>query len=160
MTEKEYIHQSRRIYIPESTETGIARFDFKDLCDKPMGAGDYIVICKYYHTIFIKNIPKMSLSQKVQAKRFIILVDTLYENKVKTIFLADSKPEELFSHNPLLLQEDTSSREILDALGSKHGHTMFSGQEEIFQFARAVSRLKEMQSDAYLSANRAHVTQE
>jgi peroxisome-assembly ATPase len=153
----EILHQGRKIVIPQGTTSGIAKFDFVDLCDKPMGAGDYLQICKRFHTVFLKNIPKMSLSQKTQAKRFIVFIDAMYENKVKMICTADASPEMLFSHNPHDVQ-DSSANEMLDALKKdyKSEVTMFSGQEEIFQFSRCVSRLNEMQTEQYLQVNRRH----
>jgi len=157
VTRNEITFQGRKIIIPESTKNGIARFTFNDLCSKPLGAGDYNVICKNYHTVFVKGIPKMSLEQKTEAKRFIIFVDTLYETKTKLICSAETRLEELFTHDPTLLQNDDATNELLDFLKQEQeGVTIFSGQEEIFQFARCISRLKEMQTDGYLQANRSH----
>jgi len=158
--EKTHHHQGRKIFVPASTSDGIARFRFPDLCEKPMGAGDYNVICRNYHTVFITDIPKMSLNEKTAAKRFIILVDTMYESKTKMICTADEKPELLFSHDPNQFVTQSSDQDLLDALNIKSSNiTMFTGQEEVFQFARCVSRLKEMQTDGYLQANRSHTLQ-
>lgn len=148
-------HQGRKIYIPESTENGIARFDFNDLCSKPMGAGDYNIICNNYHTIFICNIPQMDLKQKTEARRFIILIDTMYESKTKMICSSETKAEKLFTCDPTEFQQDNATKELLDFLIIEN-NSMFTGQEEIFQFARCVSRLKEMQTEEYLAANRGH----
>tara|TARA_R110002050_G_scaffold125599_1_gene245418 strand:+ start:2390 stop:2827 length:438 start_codon:yes stop_codon:yes gene_type:complete len=74
---------------------GVARFNFEDLCKKPLGAADYIEIARNYHTVFLENIPKMTLKQKTEARRFITLVDALYEYK-------GNSQTVLFS--PLLLQ--------------------------------------------------------
>jgi peroxisome-assembly ATPase len=157
LEERTIIHQGRNIYVPEGTQDGVAKFEFRDLCCKPLGAGDYNVLSRSYHTIFVKNIPKMSLQEKTEAKRFIILIDTMYENKVKLICTADERPELLFSHDPTQLTASSSDRDMLDSLNIQSDSvTMFTGQEEVFQFARCVSRLKEMQSDGYLQSNRSH----
>ena len=97
----------------------------------------------------------MSIHQKSEAKRFIVLIDALYENQVKLICSADAKAEEIFTHNP----RDTKnqSNEMLDSLNlvaDRHDITIFSGEEEFFQFQRAVSRLNEMQSMEYLQKGR------
>jgi len=152
---KTLVHQSRNIYIPKRSDNGVAWFNFSDLCEKPMGAGDYNVICKNFHTVFICNIPQMSLEQKTEAKRFIILIDTMYESKTKMICSAEVPAEQLFTHDPTKVQNDNATSELLDFLGEERT-PMFTGQEEIFQFARCVSRLKEMQTEEYLAINRSH----
>ena len=55
---------------------------FEELCDRPLGASDYIEICQAFHTVIIRNIPQLNLKVKSQARRFITLIDTLYDNKV------------------------------------------------------------------------------
>lgn len=55
---------------------------FQELCDRPLGASDYIEICQAFHTVIIRNVPQLNLKQKSQARRFITLIDTLYDNKV------------------------------------------------------------------------------
>jgi len=95
----------------------------------------------------------MTEAQKNQARRFITLVDVVYEHKVKLIVSAEGNPQELFSlsdedlhHSPV-----RGSSETDDGLGlTKETIRLFSGEEEQFAFARAASRLIEMQSDLYL----------
>jgi len=116
--------KSRSIEAPAAA-AGIARFGFQDLCDKPLGAADYLLIAREFHTLIIDHIPVMDVSRRNEAKRFIILIDVLYENHVKLVASADAEPDQLYA-----------------------------GAEgrEAFEFARTASRLIEMQSESYLAA--------
>nr|WP_321461453.1 cell division protein ZapE [uncultured Cohaesibacter sp.] len=114
--------QGRTIHVPQAYH-GMARFSFADLCAKPLGASDYLRLCELYHTIFIEGVPQFERAMRNEAKRFITLIDTLYDNHIRVIALAD------------VSQFD---------LGVKLGGT------EAFEFDRTASRLTEMQSDEYL----------
>jgi len=100
---------------------GCARFNFEDLCGKPLGAEDFLSIAKEFDFIFIENIPKMSPEKRNEAKRFISLIDALYDNKNKVFITADGEPEELY------VKGDSK-----------------------FEFQRCISRLHEMRSKEYL----------
>nr|WP_321455342.1 cell division protein ZapE [uncultured Cohaesibacter sp.] len=114
--------QGRTIHVPEAYH-GMARFSFEDLCARPLGASDYLRLCELYHTVFIEGIPRFERAMRNEAKRFIILIDTFYDNHIRLIALADA------------VQFD---------LGQELGGT------EAFEFDRTASRLTEMQSDEYL----------
>jgi len=103
---------------------GVARFHFADLCEKPLGASDYLAIAKKFHTVIIENIPIMDLERRNEAKRFIALIDMLYDNHVKLIISAQSQPHELYQ--------------------AEQGR-------EAFEFDRTVSRLIEMRSEEYMA---------
>lgn len=118
--------KGRDLVIPQASR-GAARFTFEELCARPLGAGDYLAIASRYHSIFIDDIPQMGLEMRNEAKRFIILVDTLYDNHVNILCTAEAKPENLY--------------------------TATSGVEH-FEFARTSSRLIEMQSHEYLEKSR------
>jgi len=109
----------------ESTRTaiGVAWFDFATLCERPLGAGDYIAIASRYHTILINNVPRMDEARRNEAKRFMLLIDELYEHKTNLIMAAEAPPHELYAEG-------------------RHA----------FEFERAVSRLMEMQSAEFLEA--------
>lgn len=107
---------------------GAARFTFADLCEAPLGAADYAAIAGRYHTVFVDRVPVMGLANRNAAKRFIILIDTLYDRKIRLFISAAAEPDGLYR-------------------GS-------SGTER-FEFARTASRLNEMQSAAYLESSRA-----
>ena len=102
---------------------GVARFSFDDLCAQPLGAGDYLRIAHEFHTIIIDHIPMMDYAQRNEAKRFIILIDTLYDNAVKLLASARAQPDELYT--------------------GTEGY-------EANEFKRTASRLIEMRSQAYL----------
>ena len=114
----------RLVYVPEAAN-GVARFAFGDLCDKPLAAADYLVIAQHFHTVLIDGIPVFGEGERNRAKRFILLIDTLYDQHVKLIASAAAEPEQLYA-----------------------GRT----GPEAFEFARTASRLIEMRSTDYLAA--------
>ena len=71
---------------------GVARFTFHDLCEQPLGAADYLRIAREYHTIIVDRIPVMTFDTRNAAKRFIILIDTFYDNAVKLVASAAAEP--------------------------------------------------------------------
>ncbi len=118
--------KGRELIVPQASR-GAARFTFDELCARPLGAADYITIANRYHSIFIDQIPQMGLHMRNEAKRFIILIDTLYDNHINLLCTAETTPEMLY--------------------------TATSGVEH-FEFARTASRLIEMQSHEYLEKSR------
>ncbi len=110
------------VVVPSASQ-GVARFGFRDLCAQPLAAADYIEVARNFHTLLLDDIPRMGLDRRNEAKRFILLIDTLYDRKVKLIASAEVDVHELY-----------------------HAE---SGTE-MFEFDRTVSRLIEMQSDEYL----------
>lgn len=115
--------KGRTLHVPCSAD-GVARFSFIDLCEKPLGASDYLRLAHDYHTILIDHIPVMDFSQRNAAKRFITLIDTLYDNAVKLMASADANPISLY-----LADEGN----------------------EAMEFKRTSSRLIEMSSESYLA---------
>jgi cell division protein ZapE len=103
---------------------GVARFSFRDLCMQPLGAADYLKIAHEFHTIIIDHIPVMDFDRRNEAKRFIMLVDTFYDQAVKVLASAEAEPDGLY--------------QATDG---------FEAQE----FRRTASRLTEMRSQAYLA---------
>jgi len=75
---------------------GVARFSFADLCRQPLGAEDYLKIAREFHTIVLDRIPVMNSPERNEAKRFIALIDTLYDNAVKLVASADAEPAALY----------------------------------------------------------------
>jgi cell division protein ZapE len=115
--------QGRSVHVPRAF-MGVARFDFHDLCEAPLGAADYLRIAHEYHTLVLDHVPTMTYDNRNAAKRFIILIDTLYDMNVKLIASAAAEPDELYK--------------------ADQGY-------EALEFARTASRLIEMRSDAYLA---------
>ena len=110
----------RTLTVPQAAK-GVARFSFGDLCARPLAAADYLAVAHGFHTVLIDHIPKLSPSERNEARRFVVLIDTLYDEGVKLICSAEGPPEQLY----------------------KSG----DGSEA---FRRTVSRLHEMQSADYL----------
>jgi cell division protein ZapE len=103
---------------------GVARFSFADLCEQPLGASDYLRLARDYHTLIIDRIPVMEDADRNAAKRFIALIDTLYDNGVKLMASSDT--------DPLSLYRATEGFEA-------------------HEFKRTSSRLIEMGSESYLA---------
>lgn len=122
-------NKGRTITVP-CTAAGIARFSFDDLCRQPLGASDYLRLSHAFGTIFIDGVPVMSKATRNEAKRFITLIDTLYDNGVKLVVSAAADPQDLYAAE---------------------------GGTEAFEFDRTASRLIEMRSEAYLSGMRRHM---
>jgi cell division protein ZapE len=87
--------KGRVLHVPCSAH-GVARFSFADLCEKPLAASDYLRLAHDYHTILIDRIPVMDYAERNAAKRFIALIDTLYDNAVKLMASAAADPVSLY----------------------------------------------------------------
>ncbi|KAF5333491.1 hypothetical protein D9611_002524 [Ephemerocybe angulata] len=146
----------RTLLVPESTSK-IAKFEFRDLCGQPLSAADYIEVTKNFGTIFILNVEKMGLSQKDLARRFITFIDACYESKTKLFVTSEVPIFQVFSDDPNKElpphhqhQITDQMRSVMDDLGLSPeivgNSSMFSGEEEVFAFARACSRLVQMGS--------------
>ena len=86
--------KGRILHVPIS-DHHVARFDFEDLCAKPLAASDYLRLAHEYHTIMIDRVPVMELDRRNEAKRFITLIDTLYDNAVKLMATAEADPHRI-----------------------------------------------------------------
>ncbi|WNJ99675.1 cell division protein ZapE [Thalassospiraceae bacterium LMO-JJ14] len=104
------------------TAEGVAFVDFDELCAKPLGPGDFLAIASRFHTVLLRNVPKLGPSNRNEAKRFVTLIDSLYEAKVNFICSAAVPPAELYTEG-----------------------------DGAFEFERTVSRLMEMQSPEYIA---------
>ncbi len=104
--------KGRRLPVPEAA-MGVARFEFADLCVKPLGALDYMAIARTFHTVMISGIPKLSPVKRDEARRFVNLIDTLYDGGVCLIAAAEAEPHELYPAGDVaFLFERTASRLI------------------------------------------------
>uniref|UniRef100_F7B7V2 AFG1 like ATPase n=1 Tax=Monodelphis domestica TaxID=13616 RepID=F7B7V2_MONDO len=143
--------QGRELRLNKACGT-IADCTFEELCDKPLGASDYLELSKNYDTVLLRNIPQFTLANRSQARRFITLIDNFYEFKVRIICSASSPLSSLFLHQHHD-SESEQSRILMDDLGLSQGSaeslSMFTGEEEIFAFHRTISRLTEMQTEQY-----------
>jgi cell division protein ZapE len=115
--------KGRILHVPCSAD-GVARFSFADLCEKPLAASDYLRLAHDYHTIIVDRIPVMDYAERNAAKRFIALIDTLYDNAVKLMASAEADPMSLY---------------------------LATEGDEADEFKRTSSRLIEMSSKSYLA---------
>jgi protein AFG1 len=91
-------------------------FTFQDLCSKPLSAADYLEICRHYDTLFIRDIPRLKITMRSEARRFITMIDTLYDNQVKLVCSAEVLPDQLFSAEPVKSEEDKEAMTLRDDL--------------------------------------------
>ena len=113
----------RSLDVPQASG-GVARLSFEELCARPLGALDYLALARNFHTLVLDEIPRLDFNRRNEAKRFITLIDILYEHRVKLICSAEAPPDRLYK--------------------AELGH-------EAFEFDRTISRLTEMQSESYLA---------
>jgi cell division protein ZapE len=112
--------KGRKVPVPAAS-MGVARFGFAELCERPLGANDYLHIAHAFHTVMIDAIPVLRPAQREVARRFVNLIDALYDNRVCLVASADAEPQALYPE------------------GDIH-----------FLFERTASRLIEMRSESYL----------
>ena len=110
----------RQLPVPQAAR-GVARFDFRDLCVQPLAAADFLAVAQRFHTILLDHIPVLTPEMRNEARRFILLIDTLYDEGVKLICSAAAPADQLYAEG-----------DGADA------------------FRRTASRLAEMQSEDYL----------
>jgi cell division protein ZapE len=120
--------KGRKLHVPCSAH-GVARFSFADICEKPLAASDYLRLAHDYHTILIDRVPVMDYADRNAAKRFISLIDTLYDNGVKLMASAAADPISLY---------------------------VATDGVEANEFKRTSSRLIEMSSESYLAQAHGH----
>jgi cell division protein ZapE len=113
--------QGRDVAVPRAAP-GVAMAHYMDWCAQPMGAADFLCIADHFHTVILADIPKMGPDNQDKAARFVTMIDTFYERKVKFICSAAAAPDKLYTEG-----------------------------DGAFEFQRTVSRLMEMQSPEYLA---------
>ncbi|MEM1299171.1 MAG: cell division protein ZapE [Pseudomonadota bacterium] len=112
--------RGRRVRITQATED-VGRSSFEDLCEKPLGPADYLVIAEQFKVFFLDDVPQLTWAQNNEAKRFVTLIDAFYEAKTKFYCSAAAVPDELYTEG-----------------------------KGAFEFARTASRLAEMQGVEWL----------
>ena len=110
----------RKITLPHA-EGGLLRATFASLCSVALGPNDYIAIASAFHTVFLEDVPKLTPARREEARRFVTLIDALYEAKTRLIVLAEAEPVKLYPQG-----------------------------DGAFEFERTASRLQEMRSASWL----------
>lgn len=111
---------SRRLPVPKAAR-GVAWFTFPELCEQPLGAADYLALAEHYHTIIVESVPALTQDKHNEARRFMTLVDALYECRVNLVVSAAAEPDGLYRAG-----------------------------DGAFEFERTASRLMEMRSREYI----------
>ncbi len=114
----------RRLEFPRAVG-GQLRASFAELCERSLGPQDYLAIAERFHTVFLEDVPQLGPQDRNAAKRFVTLIDALYEDRDRLVMLAAAEPEALYPEG-----------------------------DGAFEFERTASRLREMQSAAYLQQPR------
>jgi cell division protein ZapE len=119
--QQELVVKGRRLRVPRAA-MGVARFGFDDLCRQPLGSSDYLAIVHHFHTVILEDIPVLGPQERNEARRFITLIDALYDARASLIASAAAQPRALYPEG-----------------------------DGAVMFVRTASRLMEMRSDAYRS---------
>lgn len=109
----------------EREAAGVARFTFEELCARPLGPADYLALASRFHTLLVDRVPRLQMDKRNEAKRFVTLIDALYEARTKLVMSADAEPDSLYPAG-----------------------------DGAFEFERTASRLVEMRTHDYLAAER------
>lgn len=113
--------KGRRVEVPQAAD-GVARFTFEELCARPLGSADYLTIARQFHTVMIDEVPRLSAAKRNEARRFVNLIDTLYDQNVSVILSAETEVDGIYREG-----------------------------DGVFFFERTMSRLIEMRSEDYLA---------
>ena len=112
-----------RVLPLKQTALGVARASFQELCEKPLGAADYLALAENFHTLILAGVPQLGPERHNEARRFITLVDALYEHRANLVMSAERPP-----------------------------HALYPQGQGAFEFQRTISRLIEMRSREYIEA--------
>jgi cell division protein ZapE len=110
----------RKIHLPHASG-GLVRATFTSLCSVALGANDYLALADHFHTVFLEDVPRLASNRREEARRFVILIDALYEAQTRLIVLAEGQPAQLYPAG-----------------------------DGVFEFERTASRLEEMRSADWL----------
>ncbi|KAJ7228358.1 AFG1-like ATPase [Mycena pura] len=140
----------RTLLVPVSTSNA-AKFTFQELCGNPLSAADYIEITRVFGTIFLLDVWKLGVDRKDLARRFITFIDACYESKTRLFVSSEVPIYQVFADDRAKSGGISDHmRGVMDDLGLSHDlvgtSSLFTGEEETFAFARACSRLVQMES--------------
>ncbi|PKU66530.1 AFG1-like ATPase isoform X1 [Dendrobium catenatum] len=146
----------RHLQVPLGAN-GCAYFPFVDLCDKPLGAADYLGLFEKFHTLALDGVPKFSIQNRSAAYRFVTLVDVMYENKSRLLCTAETSPIELFEK--IVTIADAQRMSPRSSSRSLKGDDLDLCVDNELGFAkeRTISRLTEMNSREYLEQHQSRL---
>jgi cell division protein ZapE len=110
----------RKVHFPHAAG-GLLKASFASLCSVALGPNDYLAVAERFHTVFLDSVPRLTPNRREEARRFVILIDALYEARTHLIVLAEAEPTRLYPEG-----------------------------DGAFEFERTASRLQEMRSAAWL----------
>ena len=113
--------RGRKLHVPRAAK-GVAWFSFSEVCERPLGPADFLALARNFHTVIVSGIPQLRPEQRNEARRFVTLIDALYEHHVNLICSADAEPQAIYPEG-----------------------------KQAFEFQRTASRIMEMQSEDYLA---------
>ncbi|KAL0072251.1 hypothetical protein AAF712_000011 [Marasmius tenuissimus] len=180
-------HKPKEAYLPVFGRSvhvpwvcgSVCKFRFSELCNESLGPADYVTIASNFRAVILQDVPVLKMSAKDQARRFISLIDALYEARCRIVILAEDTPENIFfpEASPLDAQQQMLDDIMMIETVAETGDTyrpnvssydrpnmkeapkarviplntlsIFSGKDEQFAFKRALSRLLEMTSNSY-----------
>lgn len=155
----------RDVVVPRASGMA-AQFTFKQLCGSPTGAADFLELMRWYHAFIVTDIPAMTLSERDLARRFITFIDAIYESHAKLVLTSAKNLSELFASRDEIdhaleggrathhgdtdtaMRSHTEDREANVRMLKKS--SLMSNDEELFAFARALSRLTEMGTEQWI----------
>ncbi|KAJ1724743.1 ATPase [Coemansia erecta] len=143
----------RELHVPLAAG-GVARFSFAQLCKEAHSAADYIELTKHYHTVVLTDVPVMHMSDRNEARRFITLIDALYESHAVLFMSSEADIYNLFTGRDEIDSHHREQQQQGRDTPETQGVMAYAGEEEVFAFQRAISRLVEMSSRRWIITGR------
>jgi len=110
------VRMGRAVQIPRATES-VAWFHFDELCGKPLGPADYLAICEHFSVVMVDHVPQLNSQKFNEARRFVALIDALYETKTKLIMASEVPLEDLFQDFDVVVESKDGDEEMNAASG-------------------------------------------
>ncbi|CAA0396759.1 unnamed protein product [Arabidopsis thaliana] len=139
----------RKLQVPLAAD-GCAYFLFEELCDRPLGAADYLGLFKKFHTLALEGVPFFGLHNRTAAYRFVTLVDVMYENKARLLCTAEGSPLELLERIVTISDAQQIAPRTSSRSRKSDDPDLCVDNELGFAKDRTISRLTEMNSKEYL----------
>ncbi|CAN6922970.1 unnamed protein product [Brassica oleracea] len=139
----------RKLQVPLAAD-GCAYFLFEELCDRPLGAADYLGLFKKFHTLALEGVPMFGLHNRTAAYRFVTLVDVMYETKARLLCTAEGSPLELLESIVTIADAQQIAPRTSSRSRKSDDIDLCVDNELGFAKDRTISRLTEMNSKEYL----------